>query len=63
MAYIVRTHIYRHFKNYLCSITGLYFTIVYLFALIFPFLFAYSTGGIKLKYILEFWRPLKITHE
>lgn len=45
MAYIVRTLIYRYYKNYLCSVTGLFFVVLYLFALIFPFLFAVSTGG------------------
>lgn len=48
MAYIVRTFIYRHFKNYLCSVTGFFVAFLYLFALIFPFLFSVSTGGIKI---------------
>lgn len=45
MAYIVRTFIYRHYKNYLCSVTGFFVAFLYLFALIFPFLFSVSTGG------------------
>lgn len=45
MAYIVRTHIYRYFKNNVCSLTGCFFVVIYLFAIIAPFLFALSTGG------------------
>ncbi|CAD8064121.1 unnamed protein product [Paramecium primaurelia] len=55
MAYIVRTFIYRYFKNYLCSVTGLFFICLYIFALVFPFLFAISTG--------EFWQKVKVASE
>lgn len=59
MAYIVRTFIYRYFKNYLCTITGFFFIGLYVFALIVPFLFALSTGGNLYNFKKSFGNKLK----
>ncbi|KAM3128628.1 hypothetical protein pb186bvf_019257 [Paramecium bursaria] len=59
MAYITQTHYYRYFKNHLFSQTGCFFIYVILFALLFPFLFAVSTGGINYKIDQEFWYDVK----